>query len=70
MVAAALGLVLAIVMGMLAMSQVDSLNDLSTSITTGSLRRVFDTTNLMLLLVVVVTAVGGVVGALMLISRR
>jgi len=67
---AGLGLLLAIVMGMMAMAQVNSLQDLSKSITTGSVNQLFGTTTFIFLLVVAVIGIGGVVGALMWIGRR
>ena len=67
---AGLGLLLTIVMGMVAMAQVDSLQDLSKTITTGSVNTLIGTTTFLMLLVVVVIAIGGIVGALMWIGRR
>jgi len=69
-VVAGLGLLLAIVMGMVAMAQIDSLQDLSKTITTGSVNSLMGTTTFLMLLVVVVIAIGGVVGALLWIVKK
>ena len=68
--ATGLGFVLAIVSGMLAMSQVNTLQDLSKPITTGAVNTAVGTTTFLMLLVVVVIGVGGIVGALLAVTRR
>ena len=67
---AGLGLILAIVMGMIAMAQIDSLQDLSKLTTSGGVNTLFGTTTFLFLLVVVVVAISGIVGALMWMSGR
>lgn len=65
-----MGFVLAIVTGMVAISQINSLQDLSKPITTGALNQLIGSTTFIMLLVVVVIAVGGVIAALKLIGGR
>ena len=69
-VASALGLLLAIVCGMLAMGQVSDLQTISRSLTSGAVTNVMRTVTFIMLLVVGVTGVGAVLGALSWTLRR
>jgi len=69
-VASALGLMLAIVAGFLAMGQVSDLQTTSRALTTGAVTNVMATATFMMLLVVVVIGVGAVLGALSWTMRR
>lgn len=69
-VASALGLLLAIVCGFLAMGEVSDLQTLSRSLTTGGVTTVMGTVTFMMLLVVVVIGIGAVLGALSWTMRR
>ena len=70
LISAALGLVLAIVTTFVAVSQVDSLQDLSKPITTGAVNQLLGGITFITLLLAVVVAIAAVGGVLVWAIRR
>ncbi len=65
-VPAILGLVFAMVLGMIAVAQVSSLRDLGAPLTSGAMRTLLDTTWFFMSMLVVVVALGALFAAVML----
>ena len=61
-----LGMVFAVAVGAIAVSQVSSLRDLGAPLTSGSMRALLDTTWFFMLMLVVVVALGALFAAVML----
>ena len=60
---ASLGLILAVVVGILAVGQVDALRDVGAPLTTGGMRELVDRTWLLMSILVIVVAVAGIAAA-------
>ncbi len=70
MVAGVLGLVLAIVVGVIAIGQVSAIQDVGEPLTTGALQEILRTPTFLMLLIAVVAAVAALAAPILFVLRR